>query len=215
MKRFFLAVLVTALTNISLGARAGAPQPQTARPQLGPTQWMIDASHSAANFSVRHMMVSTVRGQLGPITGTVEYDGRDVRTVTADVKIDVTGVNTQNVKRDADLRSDNFFDAANHPFLTFKSKRVETGSAGSFKLIGDLTVRGNTKEVVLNVDGPTPPVKGMGGIRVGATAATKINRLEYGLKWNAMIEAGPVVSDEVAITIDLELTRPSLPGSAQ
>jgi len=161
------------------------------------------------------MMVTTVRGQLGPISGTVEYDGKDVRTARADVKVDVAGINTQNVKRDAHLRSDDFFDAANHPFIAFKSKRVEVGAAGSFKLIGDLTIRGNTKEVALNVEGPTPAVKGPGGVRMGATATTKINRLEYGLKWNSMIEAGPVVSDEVTLTIDLELTRPAMPAGTQ
>ena len=190
-----------------------APQLAAPRPQLGPTQWNVDGSHSAANFSVRHMMVTTVRGQLGPITGTVDYDGKDVRSIKADVKIDLNGINTQNAKRDGHLRSDDFFDVATHPAITFKSKRVEPGAAGSFKLIGDLTIRGTTKEVALNVEGPTPPVKGMGGIRVGATATTRINRLEYGLKWNSMVEAGPGVSDEVNITIDLELTRPSLPGA--
>ena len=133
----------------------------------------------------------------------------------ADVRIDVNGITTQNAKRDGHLRSDDFFDAANHASITFKSKRVEPGSAGTFKLIGDLTIRGTTKEVALTVEGPTPPVKGMGGIRVGATATTKINRLEYGLKWNSMVEAGPVVSDEVSITIDLELTRPALPAGTQ
>ena|SRR5688572_4743359 len=192
------------------------PQQQpAARPALGPNQWTVDPSHSAANFSVRHMMVTTVRGQLGPITGTVEYDGKDVRTVNADVKIDVNGLTTQNLKRDGHLRSDDFFDVANHPAITFKSKRVEAGAAGSFKLVGDLTIRGTTKEVALNVEGPTPPVKAMGGIRVGATATTRVNRLEYGLKWNSMVEAGPVVSDEVAITIDLELTRPGMPAGTQ
>ena len=133
----------------------------------------------------------------------------------ADVRIDVNGITTQNAKRDGHLRSDDFFDAASHPAITFKSKSVEPGTAGTFKLIGDLTIRGTTKEVVLTVEGPTPPVKGMGGVRVGATATTKINRLEYGLKWNSMVEAGPVVSDEVSITIDLELTRPALPAGTQ
>jgi len=160
-------------------------------------------------------MVTTVRGQLGPVSGTVDYDGKDVRTVKADVRIDVNGITTQNAKRDGHLRSDDFFDAANHPFITFKSKRVEPGADGSFKLVGDLTIRGNTKEVALDVEGPTPPIKGMGGIRVGATATTKINRLEYGSKWNSMVEAGPVVSDQVAITIDLEVTRPAPPAGTQ
>jgi polyisoprenoid-binding protein YceI len=212
MKRILLAACA-ALLFVPSAYTQSAPQPAAARPQPGPTQWTVDPSHSAANFSVRHMMVTTVRGQLGPISGTVDYDGKDVRSVQADVKIDVNGITTQNVKRDGHLRSDDFFAVAAHPAITFKSKRAEPGAAGTFKLIGDLTIRGTTKEVVLNVEGPTPPVKGMGGIRVGATATTKINRLEYGLKWNSMVEAGPVVSDEVNITIDLELTRPSMPGS--
>jgi polyisoprenoid-binding protein YceI len=209
------AALIAASMTVPSSAQAPAPQPAAAKPQLAPTQWAIDSSHSAANFSVRHMMVSTVRGQLGAVSGTIDYDGKDVRTVKADVRIDVNGINTQNVKRDGHLRSDDFFDAANHPHIIFKSKRVEPGAAGAFKLIGDLTIRGTTKEVALNVDGPTPSVKGMGGVRVGATATTKINRLEYGLKWNSMVEAGPVVSDEVAITIDLEVTRPAPPAITQ
>ena len=215
MKRVLLALLITTLGIHSTNAQTAPAQPPPAKPQLGPNQWTVDSSHSAANFSVRHMMVTTVRGQLGPISGSVEYDGKDVRTVKADVRIDVGGISTQNAKRDGHLRSDDFFDTANHPHITFKSKRVEPGAAGVFKLIGDLTIRGTTKEVVLNVEGPTPPVKGMGGMRVGATATTKINRLEYGLKWNSMVEAGPVVSDEVTITIDLELTRPALPAGTQ
>jgi len=214
MKRVLLAVVVVSLAAVQAGAQ-GQPQPSQVRPQPGPNQWAIDSSHSAANFSVRHMMVTTVRGQLGPVSGTVDYDGKDVRTVKADVRIDVNGITTQNAKRDGHLRSDDFFDAANHPFITFKSKRVEPGADGSFKLVGDLTIRGNTKEVALDVEGPTPPIKGMGGIRVGATATTKINRLEYGLKWNSMVEAGPVVSDQVAITIDLEVTRPAPPAGTQ
>jgi polyisoprenoid-binding protein YceI len=214
MKRMLLAAIVAASMNVQPSAQAPAPQ-NTAKPQLSANQWTIDSSHSAANFSVRHMMVSTVRGQLGPVSGTVEYDGNDIRTVKADVRVDVNGINTQNAKRDGHLRSDDFFDAANHPYITFKSKRVEAGAGGAFRLIGDLTIRGNTKEVALNVETPTPPVKGMGGVRIGTTATTKINRLEYGLKWNSMVEAGPVVSDEVAITIDLEVTRPAPPAGTQ
>jgi polyisoprenoid-binding protein YceI len=215
MKRVLLALLLTTVGIAQFNAQTAAPAQPQAKPQLGPNQWTVDSSHSAANFSVRHMMVTTVRGQLGPITGTVEYDGKDVKSATADVRIDVNAITTQNAKRDGHLRSDDFFDAANHPAITFKSKRVEAGSAGAFKLIGDLTIRGTTKEVALNVDGPTPPVKGMGGVRIGATATTRINRLEYGLKWNSMVEAGPVVSDEVSITIDLELTRPAPPAGTQ
>lgn len=223
MKRLFaplLACLVVA-TAASLAQtpppQAPVPAQQAQRPQqppLGPNEWRIDASHSAAHFAVRHMMVSTVRGRLGRISGTIEYDGKDLQSIKADVTIDVAGVDTQNESRDKDLRSDNFFDVANHPNLAFKSKRVEANGDGRFRIVGDLTIRGTTKEVVLDVEGPAPIVKNArGGLVTAATATTKIKRLEYGLKYNRMIEAGPVVGDDVSITIDLELTRPTPPGT--
>ena len=195
-----------------------APAAQPARPPqapLGPTQWRIDRSHSAASFSVRHNVVSTVRGQLGPISGTIEYDGKDVNSIRADVSVDMNGINTQNEGRDKHLRSADFFDVANHPALTFKSRRVEPGSDGRLKLIGDLTIRGNTKEVALDVEGPSAFMKSQRGVLTGATATTKISRKEFGVLWNNMIEMMPVVGDEVTVTIDLELNRPALPGSAQ
>jgi len=191
-----------------------APPQRPAQPPLGPNQWRIDANHSAASFSVRHNVVSTVRGQLGAISGTIEYDGKDVNSIKADVSIDMTGINTGNQGRDNDLRSPNFFDVAQYPTLTFKSKRVEAGAAGHFKLVGDLTIRGNTREVVLDVEGPSPVVKSPRGVLTGGTATTKISRKEYGVLWNRMIESMPVVGDEVAITIDLELNRPAMPGGA-
>ena len=191
----------------------GAAQAQPQRPPLGPNEWNIDAGHSAANFSVRHNVVATVRGQLGQISGKIEYDGKDIKTVKADIAIDMKGINTQNTRRDEHLRSADFFDVANHPTLTFKSKRVEPGAAGKFKLIGDLTIRGNTKEVTLDVEGPSPVMKRAGrngGVTVltGASATTKISRKEFGVLWNNLIESMPVVGDEVTITIDLELNRP-------
>jgi polyisoprenoid-binding protein YceI len=190
-------------------------QQQQQRPPLAPNEWRIDGNHSAAHFSVRHLMVSTVRGQLGRITGSLEYDGKDVRSIKADVAIDVNGINTQNEGRDKHLRSPDFFDVATHPNITFKSKRIEPGSAGAFKMVGDLTIRGTTKEVVLDVEGPSPVSKGQrGNLVVGASATTKIKRLEYGVKYNSLVEAGPVVGDEVTVTIDLEANRPSAPGTA-
>src|SRR5687768_5924473 len=193
-----------------------ADRPQRApQPPLGPNQWRIDGSHSAAHFSVRHNVVSTVRGQLGRITGTIEFDGKDVNTVKADVSIDMNAINTQNEGRDKHLRSADFFDVTTHPALTFKSKRVEGVTAGRFKLVGDLTIRGNTKEVTLDVEGPSSIVKGPRGFLTGASATTRISRKEFGVLWNNMIEMMPVVGDEVTVTIDLELGRPSLPGSTQ
>jgi polyisoprenoid-binding protein YceI len=217
MRRFVSGLAAAALAaSVGLFAQnppaPAAAQKPAAAPQLGPTQWRIDPSHSAANFSVRHLMVSTVRGTLGRVNGTVEYDGKDVRSIKADVTIDVNGIDTQNEKRDGHLRSPDFFDAANHTSVTFKSKRVEPGANGGFKLVGDLTIRGTTKEVVLDAEAPSPLVKGMGGVVIGTTATTRIKRLEYGLKYNSMVEAGPVVGDEVTITLDIEIGRPTPPA---
>jgi polyisoprenoid-binding protein YceI len=190
-------------------------QAQPQRPPqapLGPNEWAIDANHSAANFSVRHNVVSTVRGKLGAISGKIDYDGKDITSVKADVFVDLLGIDTQNDRRDTHLRSPDFFDVASHPTLTFKSKRVEPGTAGRFKLVGDLTIRGNTKEVALDVEGPSPIVQTAGRnasvtVLTGATATTKISRKEFGVLWNNMIESMPIVGDEVSITIDLELRR--------
>jgi polyisoprenoid-binding protein YceI len=217
MKRVLTALAWTAIaTSIVVSAQkppAAAPAKPPQQAPLGPTQWRIDTAHSAAHFSVRHMMVSTVRGQLGPITGFVEYDGKDVRSIKADVTIDVKGLTTQITRRDDHLRSNDFFDVEHHPNITFKSKRIEPGADGAFKIIGDLTIRGNTKEVALAVDPLAPITKGMQGVVIGTSATTKVKRLEYGLKYNSMVEAGPVVGDEVSITIDIEANRPAPPGS--
>ena len=172
-------------------------------------------SHSQANFSVRHNVVSTVRGQLGPISGKVEYDGKDVRSIVVDVAIDVTGITTSNAGRDKDLRSEGFFDTTKFPSMTFKSKRIEPVANGKFKMVGDLTIRDNTREVVLDVDGPSAVMKSQRGVLIGASATTTINRRDFGILYNRMIEALPVVSDEVTVTIDLELNRPAMPGATQ
>jgi polyisoprenoid-binding protein YceI len=220
---FALAALTVAPHAQQQPPAAPAPQQQQAgqRPpgpcgpqqELGPTQWRIDTSHSAANFSVRHNVVSTVRGQLGPICGTIEYDGKSVNSVKADVTIDVTKINTQNTSRDNHLRTDDFLNVEKWPTMSFKSKRVEAAGDGRFKLVGDLTIRDKTNEVVLDVEGPAPVVKGPRGVLTGATATTKISRKTFDVLYSRMIEALPVVGDEVTVTIDLELTRPALPGT--
>lgn len=171
------------------------------------TAWTVDSAHSAAQFSVKHMMVSTVRGELGKVSGTVQFDGKDVKTIVADITIDATGINTREPKRDEHLKSPDFFDVAKFPTMTFKSKRSEPGAAGRFKLVGDLTMRGVTKEVVLDVEGPSAVLKTDRGSRVGAAATTKINRKDFGVSWSAALDGGGlVVGDEVNVTIDIELT---------
>jgi len=177
-------------------------------PAAGSNTWTVDTAHTSAGFSVKHMMVSTVRGTLGPVKGTIEYDGKSIDSLKADITIDVNGINTGNESRDKDLKSgDGLFEVSKHPTVTFKSKRAIPSSAGAFKLVGDLTIHGVTKEVTLDVEGPSAPIKQGPMLRTGASATTTINRRDFGLSYNRMIEAAPVVSDEVKITIDVEATK--------
>lgn len=173
--------------------------------------WQIDPAHSAAHFKVRHMMVSNVRGDFQKLTGAVTFDGKDLSTLSVEAVIDATSVDTREEKRDTHLKSADFLDVANHPTITFKSKRAESAGADRMKVVGDLTIRGVTKEVVLDVEGPTPAIKDQRGMsRVGATATTTINRKDFGVNWNRALDAGGVVvSDDVEITIDLELISQS------
>jgi polyisoprenoid-binding protein YceI len=175
-----------------------------------PVTWAIDAGHSAAAFSVRHMVVSNVKGQFDGPTGTVTFDASNIPgTLKVDATIDARTINTRNPDRDKDLRSALFFDVDKFPRITFKSKRAEAAGAGRLKLIGDLTMHGVTKEVTLDVEGPTQTITDIwGNARLGATATTVVDRREYGLLYNRVLEAGgAVVGNEVAITIDLEVTR--------
>ena len=178
------------------------------QPAMAQSTWDIDPAHSAAQFQVRHLMISNVRGEFGKISGKVTFDGKNYATVKAEAAIEVASINTREPKRDDHLRSADFFDAASYPKITFKSKRVEGVSGRKFTLVGDLTIRGTTKEVALRVEA-TPIVKGMGGeTRIGAQATTKVNRQDFGVKWNRTLDGGGVVvGDEVQITLDLELIQ--------
>ena len=169
--------------------------------------WQIDPAHSAAQFAVKHLAISTVRGAFTSVKGTIQLDDKDVIKSSVDVTIDVNSVDTRQPDRDKDLRSDHFFDAEHFPTITFKSKRVEQVSPGKLKITGDLSIHGITKEVVLDVDGPTAPVKDpWGNQRMGINATTKINRQDFGVKWNATMDnGGVVVGDDVSITIDAEM----------
>jgi len=171
--------------------------------------WTIDPGHSAAQFTVRHMVVSNVRGEFDAPTGTVTFDPTDLRMLKVDVSFNTKSINTRNADRDKDLRSDLFFDVAKFPKMTFKSRRAEPGAAGHLKLIGDLTIKGVAKEVTLDVEGPTAEIKDIWGEqRIGATATTTIDRRQFGLVYNRMLEGGgAVVGDEVTVTIDIEMTR--------
>jgi polyisoprenoid-binding protein YceI len=173
------------------------------------TTWQIDPQHTAAGFAVKHLMISTVRGQFKGVTGTVNWEDQDISKSTVDITIDANTVDTSEPKRDADLKSDKFFDVAKYSTITFKSKKIEQVSAGKLKITGDLTIHGVTKEAVLDVEGPTPPLKDpWGNTRVAANATTKINRQDFGVKWNANVDGGGVVvGDDVAITIDLEMIK--------
>jgi polyisoprenoid-binding protein YceI len=171
--------------------------------------WQVDPAHSSAQFSVRHLAISTVRGAFSKVTGTVVLDESDITKSTVDVSIDVTTVDTREPDRDKDLRSDNFFNVAKFPTMTFKSKKVVKVSPGKLKVTGDFTLHGVTKEVTLDVDGPTPPIKDpWGNTRAAVTATTKINRQEYGVKWNATLDNGGLaVGDDVSITLDVEMIK--------
>ncbi len=156
--------------------------------------WQIDPNHSAAQFAVRHLTISTVRGAFTKVSGTVQLDDKDIAKSSVDVTIDAASVDTRVPDRDNDLRSDHFFDVAKYPTITFKSKKVEQVGAGKLRITGDLTIHGTTKEVALDVDGPTPPVKDpWGNQRAAAMATTKINRQDFGVKWNATMDNGGVV----------------------
>jgi polyisoprenoid-binding protein YceI len=173
------------------------------------SEWKIDPQHSSAQFSVRHMAISTVRGAFSKVTGTILLDDSDITKSAVDVTIDVSTVDTREPDRDKDLRSDKFFDVAHYPSITFKSKRVQQVATGKLKVTGDLTIRGTTKEVVLDVEGPTAPVKDpWGNVRTAVTATTKVNRQDFGVKWNATLDnGGVVVGDDVNITIDVEMIK--------
>jgi polyisoprenoid-binding protein YceI len=179
-----------------------------------PTQWQIDPAHSAAHFSVRHLMISNVRGEFGKVSGNVVLDPSDLTKSTVEVSVDTMSIDTREPQRDEHLRSADFFDVANHPAITFRSKQITAAGAGRFKVTGDLTIRGVTRAVTFDVDGPTPPVKDpWGNVRAGVSATAKINRKDFGLVWNALTEAGGVVvGDEVSITFEAELIQKTPAG---
>jgi polyisoprenoid-binding protein YceI len=178
----------------------------------GAQEWQIDRAHSAAQFSVRHLMVSTVRGHFGKLTGVVRYDPKNPAGASVQAEVDVSTIDTREPKRDAHLKSPDFFDMARFPTMTFKSTKVEPAGGGVLNVTGDLTIRGVARPTVFRVEGLSEPVKDRGGLRMGATATAKINRKDFGMTYNRVLEAGGLtVGDEVTITIDVELVQRSAP----
>jgi len=170
--------------------------------------YTIDPAHSTAGFKVRHMMVANVRGEFSKVSGTVVVDASAPENSRVEAHIDASTIHTRDEQRDAHLKSAEFLDVEKFPEITFVSKKI-TGSDGEWKITGDLTIHGVTKEVTLDVEGPAPEAKDpWGSVRSGASAVTKINRKDFGLVWNVALETGGLlVGDEVAITLELELLR--------
>lgn len=169
--------------------------------------WQLDPPHSSAQFSVRHLGVSTVRGAFTKVSGSMQYDAATPGKSSIQVTIEAASVDTRVEMRDNDLRSANVLDVQKYPAITFQSKKVESAGPGKLKVTGDLTIHGVTKEVILDVDGPTPAIKdpmGKQRLRMGASATTKINRMDFGVS----ADAG-MVGDEITITLDVEMTQPA------
>jgi polyisoprenoid-binding protein YceI len=199
MNRYFsrIAVVAGMAVGLSLPARAAT------------STWQIDPQHSSAQFAVRHLGLSTVRGAFSKLSGTMVLDDQDITKSSVEVTIDINTVDTREPDRDKDLRSERFFDVAHFPTMTFKSKKVEQVAPGKLRVTGELTIRATSREVTLDVDGPTAAVKDpWGNQRLAATATTKINRQDYGVKWNAKLDnGGVVVGDDVNITLDVEMIQ--------
>jgi polyisoprenoid-binding protein YceI len=172
------------------------------------TRWTLDPGHSAVGFSVRHLMITNVRGEFERFRGAVTYDAARPEATRIEATIDVASLNTREAKRDADLRSALFFDAENHPEMTFVSTSARSAGDGSLEVTGNLTIRGTTREVALSVRDIGSAVDMRGNARIGATASTKIKRSDFGMTWNKALETGGVVvGDVVAIALELSLVK--------
>jgi polyisoprenoid-binding protein YceI len=180
------------------------------------TTYNIDPAHSSAQFTVRHMMITNVRGGFQKVTGSFTFDPDNPAGSTVDATIDAASINTNEPQRDGHLRSADFLDAERYPTITFKSTKVERVDDEESKVTGNLTIHGVTKEVTLRVEGPTPETKDpYGNLRVGLSALTKIKRSDFGLTWNAVLEAGGIaVGDELKIEIDISAIKQAAAGAA-
>lgn len=173
------------------------------------TTWKIDPAHTGAEFRVKHMMISNVKGKFNDVNGQLSLDESDATRSQVEATIDVRSVDTGDAQRDGHLKGADFFDVEKHPLMTFRSTKVENTGAGELAVSGNLTLHGVTRPVTFAVEGPSQPAKDpWGNLRVGLSATAKINRKDFGLTWNAALEAGGVlVGEEVAITLDVQFIK--------
>jgi len=171
--------------------------------------WQIDPDHSSFQFKIRHLTVSNVKGDFSKARGLVTMDDKNITNLMVELTIDASSVNTGHAKRDEHLRGPDFFDVIKYPTLTFVAKKVMKTDTNRLKVIGDLTIRDVAREITVDVEGPTLEVKDpWGNFRRGATATTKINRKDFGMTWNRVLDTGGLlVSDEVDIYVEVELVR--------
>ena len=180
-----------------------------ATPQTATTTWNIDSAHSVAEFKVKHMMISNVKGQFAKVSGALTLDESELANSRIEASIEAASIETRDAQRDAHLKSADFFHVEKFPTLSFKSTRISLVRDGELAAEGDLTIRGVTRKVVFSVEGPTPPAKDpWGNSRVAVSATTKINRKDFGLTWNTALETGGIlVGDEVTITLDVQFVK--------
>jgi len=180
-----------------------------AKPGATTSTWHIDPVHSSAQFKVKHLMISNVKGEFTSIKGTLRLDSSDVTKSIIEAVIDAASINTREPQRDTHLKSADFFDVEKFPTITFKSSSISEKSDGGFALQGDLTIHGVTRKVTLDAEAPSAPQKDpWGGTRIGLEATSKINRKDFGLNWNATLETGGfMVGDQVTITLDVEFVK--------
>jgi polyisoprenoid-binding protein YceI len=181
----------------------------TTTTEVTTTTWNIDPVHSTAQFKVKHMMISNVKGEFNAVTGALKLDGTDITKSRIEASIDAATISTRDAQRDAHLKSADFLDVDKFPVLTFKSTRISKTGDSELAVEGDLSIHGVTRNVVFEVEGPSAPMKDpWGNTRIGLSATTRINRKDFGLTWNAALETGGIlVGDEVAITLDVEFVK--------
>ena len=179
-----------------------------AKPTAGTTTWTVDASHSNVEFSVKHLMISSVKGRFGDVKGTVTYNEANPAQSRVEIEVGIHSIDTRAEQRDAHLRSPDFFDADKFPTMRFVSKRIDGDINGEFKLIGDLTIRDTTREVTLDAEFHGREKDPWGGERMGFEAKGKLNRGDYGLQWNQVLESGGwLVGDDIKLSIEVELVK--------